>query len=228
MAKLIKELVVGGLIKLSTIDYPDMLSAVVFCQGCPWRCSYCHNQELLPVTGNEHINWHEIIEFLKQRKGLLDAVVFSGGEPTLQPGLVSAIQQVRALGFKIGLHSAGYSPRLLHSILSLIDWIGLDIKTVPADYPRLTGALNSGWQAWESAVLVIESGVYYEIRITAHPALLDVPTLESTIRQLRNIGARNIVVQECRTNIHLDWVGTKNKDMTIYANTLHSNNIILR
>ena len=106
----IEPLSVGGLTPLTTIDYPDNLSAVVFCQGCPLRCRYCHNAELLPRRGATHIAWRDILYFLRQRQGLLDAVVFSGGEPTQQRGLADAIDEVRALGFKIGLHTAGIYP----------------------------------------------------------------------------------------------------------------------
>ncbi|HEX6005079.1 MAG TPA: radical SAM protein, partial [Burkholderiales bacterium] len=77
----------GGLVALSTTDYPDHLAAVVFGQGCPWRCGYCHNPHLLPKRGVARIAWRDVLAFLERRRGLLDAVVFSGGEPTLQAAL---------------------------------------------------------------------------------------------------------------------------------------------
>ena len=77
---------IGGLTPLSTTDYPGQLAAAVFCQGCPWRCGYCHNPHLIPATVKQGIDWVEVMRFLERRRGLLDAVVFSGGEPTLQPG----------------------------------------------------------------------------------------------------------------------------------------------
>ena len=86
---------VGGLTRLSASDYPGKLAAVVFCQGCAWRCSYCHNRGLLPFRKSPfpgEIAWAEVLAFLEKRRGLLDAVVFSGGEPTMQPGLAAAMR----------------------------------------------------------------------------------------------------------------------------------------
>src|SRR5215831_21228235 len=79
--------VVGGLVRLSTNEYPNALAAVVFCQGCPWRCAYCHNPHLLAREGSGDMAWANVVAFLRRRRGLLDAVVFSGGEATLHVGL---------------------------------------------------------------------------------------------------------------------------------------------
>ena len=87
---------VGGLVPLSTADYPDHLAAVVFCQGCPWRCPYCHNPHLLPRRSDAPIDWADVLAFLERRRGLLEAVVFSGGEPTLQPALADAIRSMES------------------------------------------------------------------------------------------------------------------------------------
>ena len=84
---------VGGLTPFSTTDYPGMLAAVVFCQGCPWRCDYCHNPHLLPRKHPGGVEWSQVRDLLLRRQGLLDAVVFSGGEPTLQKELLGAIQE---------------------------------------------------------------------------------------------------------------------------------------
>ena len=111
-----------------------MLAAVVFCQGCPWRCGYCHNPGLIPPQGEHEVRWESVLEFLQRRRDLLDGVVFSGGEPTLQSGLDDAIRDVRALGFKIGLHTGGMYPQRLESILQRVDWVGMDVK---APFPGL-------------------------------------------------------------------------------------------
>jgi pyruvate-formate lyase-activating enzyme len=83
---------IGGMVPLTTIDYPDHLSCVLFCQGCAWRCHYCHNPELIAPVGSTPVAWDEVLAFLHKRQGLLQAVVFSGGEATLQPGLPEAMQ----------------------------------------------------------------------------------------------------------------------------------------
>lgn len=195
---------VGGLVPLSTVDYPGALAAVIFCQGCSWRCRYCHNPELLHSTGNTELNWNEIIDFLKRRQGLLDAVVFSGGEPTLQKALEMAIREVQCLGYKIGLHTAGSAPERLSAILPLINWVGLDIKAPKYLHQTITGVPGSGACAWDSVRRIINSGVAYEIRITLHTDLITLQDLNEMLSELKALGVNNIVVQKCRTNLVLD------------------------
>ena len=196
---------IGGFTPLTTIDYPGELAAVVFCQGCPWRCHYCHNGHLIPARGVKSLAWEEILRFLERRGGLLDAVVFSGGEPTLQQRPLSkALRQVRALGFKTGLHTAGPWPERLAALLPSLDWVGMDLKTTAADYPRITGVPGSGERAWRSARLLRESGVTTEYRVTVHPALLDEQRLLELKEQARQIGVENLVVQRCITENCLD------------------------
>jgi pyruvate formate lyase activating enzyme len=197
-------LVVGGLTPLTTIDFPGELAAVVFCQGCPWRCRYCQNGHLLPRERAPAPGWQEVRDFLGRRRGLLDAVVFSGGEPTLQAGLLQAMRQVRALGFKVGLHSAGCYPRRLAALLPEIDWLGLDIKALPEDYPALTGAPGSGERAWQSLEAVLSAGVDCEVRVTVHRQLLPDEKLRRLIGRLGDAGAPRVVLQRCRSGQALD------------------------
>ena len=163
---------VGGLVPFTTIDYPDQLAAVVFCQGCPWRCRYCHNRELLDAAAPGAIPWDEVLAFLGRRRGVLDAVVFSGGEPTMQPGLIHAVRDVRNFGFRIGLHTGGAFPEALRELLSHLDWVGMDIKTTFPDYDRITCVPGSGEAAERSAALVRASGVLHRFRTTVEPDLL--------------------------------------------------------
>jgi len=184
---------------MTTIDYPGELSAVIFCQGCPWHCRYCQNDELIPRQGKALIPWDEIMRFLRQRRGLLDAVVFSGGEPTLQRALPSAISQIKALGYKIGLHTGGPYPKRLKKLLPYLDWVGLDIKAMEENYAKVTGVKNSGKKAWESAKLLIGSGLSHEIRTTVHPLLI--PTSEQTAitQRLNRFGPTHHLLQACIT-----------------------------
>ena len=182
---------------MTTLDYPGELSTVVFCQGCPWRCRYCHNSELIPRRGKAMIPWSEFIEFLQQRRGLLDAVVFSGGEPTLQRALPSAIQQVKTMGYKTGLHTAGPYPERLKDILPYLDWVGLDIKAMEENYAEVTGVKDSGKKAWESAKILIESGVAHEIRTTVHPVLTSSTEQQAITDRLRQLGTDRHRLQDC-------------------------------
>jgi pyruvate formate lyase activating enzyme len=163
---------IGGLLPFTTIDYPDRLAAVVFCQGCPWRCPYCHNRELLDAAAPGAIPWGRILRFLEQRRGLLDAVVFSGGEPTMQPGLSRAIAAVKEMGFLAGLHTGGAYPERLDGLLPHLGWVGMDIKAPFPDYESVTRAPGSGEAARRSAALVRSSGVDHRFRTTVDPRLV--------------------------------------------------------
>ncbi|HFE32217.1 MAG TPA: anaerobic ribonucleoside-triphosphate reductase activating protein [Gammaproteobacteria bacterium] len=188
---------IGGLTPLTTIDFPGQLAAVVFCQGCAWRCAYCHNPHLLAV-GYDGEGWPLLQEFLASRRGLLDGVVFSGGEPLFQSGLADAMEGVKSLGFKVALHTAGTHPGRLRRLLPLLDWVGLDIKTAFPRYPQLTGVAGSGAKARESLMLLLGSGVDHEVRTTADPRLLDRDGLLALAKELADLGVSRYVLQQCR------------------------------
>lgn len=189
-------LVVGGLTPFTTIDFPDRLAAVVFCQGCPWRCGYCHNRHLQPSQDSTHC-WADVLSWLASRRGLLDGVVFSGGEPLLQRGLAAALGDVRALGFATGLHTAGIYPQRLAAVLPLLDWVGLDIKGPFADYPRITGGGN-GEAARAALALLHAAGTAHEIRCTVDTTLLDTDAMMRMADELADHGVSRLVLQSCR------------------------------
>ena len=198
----VHQLRVGGLTPLTTVDFPDRLAAVIFCQGCPLRCRYCHNPELLPRQVESLIPWSEVVGFLDSRRGLLDAVVFSGGEPTQQRALEGALREVRAMGFEIGLHTAGVYPERLQQLLPLVDWIGLDIKTLPHRYAELTGMPGSGELAWRSARLLIEAGTPHQLRTTYHSAFIADEEKNQLRLRLEQLAPQEHVWQPCRTPDH--------------------------
>jgi pyruvate formate lyase activating enzyme len=189
---------VGGVTPLTTIDYPGELAAVVFCQGCPWRCTYCQNAHLQPAEGDDQIPWGDVLGFLARRRNLLDAVVFSGGEPTLQSALPAALREVRALGLKTGLHTAGPYPMRLARVLPLLDWVGLDIKALAEDYDRLTRTPHSAEAAWRSLALLLESGLPYEVRVTVEEDHLPPERLDALLDGLRDRGVEHVALQPCR------------------------------
>ncbi len=140
-----------------------------------------------------------MLAFLERRRGLLDAVVFSGGEPTAQPGLAQAMRAAKALGYRIGLHSAGIYPRRFADVLPLADWVGFDAKApFDASYERITGARASAEAALESARLLLASGVDCEFRTTWHAGFLDLTELERLTRTLADLGVRRYALQEFR------------------------------
>ncbi len=193
-----RTLKVGGVTPFTATDYPGQLAAAVFVQGCPWRCGYCHNPHLQTRTAASPIAWSDVLALLRRRVGLIDAVVFSGGEPCMDPQLGDAIAQLRALGFKIGMHSGGTHPTRLKSVLSSVDWIGLDIKAGFADYSTVTGVANSGRPALASLETVLASGIAYEVRTTAHPVLLPESALLRLARTLSDMQVANYTLQVFR------------------------------
>lgn len=189
---------IGGMTPLTTIDFPGRLAAVLFMQGCPWRCSYCHNPELLSARGGDSIDWETVEDFLRRRQGLLDAVVFSGGEPTSQATLHEAIVHVRAMGFQVGLHTGGMYPERLQRVLPLLDWVGLDIKAPVENYDGITGRRHSATRVGEALAHVLASGIEYECRTTWHPRLFTVGALYRLAEELADQGVVSWVLQECR------------------------------
>lgn len=186
------ELQIGGFVPFTTVDYPGKLGAVVFCQGCGWRCRYCHNTHLQEFhVDNPPWRWRAVLGLLEERRGFLEAVVFSGGEPTAQAAIVRAIREVKDMGYLVGLHSAGMHPDRLAGALPLVDWVGLDIKA-PLDerYEAVTGRPGSHESVARSLDLVLASGVEYELRTTVHPSLLNECGKEEILSMLEKRGAR--------------------------------------
>jgi len=190
---------IAGLVPFSTLDYPGCLAAVAFLRGCPWRCRYCHNPHLQPARRDPaDWPWSRLLEFLEQRRGLLDAVVFSGGEPLADPALGEMARAVRALGYRVGLHTGGAWPQRLAALAPRFDWIGLDIKALPDDYARITAVAGSGAAAWASLDVLLAAGVDFECRTTVHPRLHDADALAELQRRLRERGVRRHAIQRFR------------------------------
>ena len=188
---------IGGVTPFSSVDWPGQLAAVVFVAGCPWRCHYCHNPHL--QLRQASLSWASVRDWLPSRRGLLDGVVFSGGEPLSEPALASMLAEVRALGFGVALHTAGIYPQRLASVLDTLDWVGLDIKTDAAGHDALTGKPRSHWPVGISLAMLLESGCAFECRTTWSPRWLPEPRLLALARQLADQGVRHYAVQDYRS-----------------------------
>ena len=168
-------MLVGGFQKCSMIDYPDKMSAIVFSQGCNFRCPYCHNPELVvPEKFNVPMREDEIIDFLKTRIGKLDGVVLTGGEACLQNNIIEFARKIKDLGFLIKLDTNGSKPDVIEKFLSenLIDYIAMDIKTSPAKYNDFFASKISFSSVLASINLIMNSGLDYEFRTTVVKSLL--------------------------------------------------------
>jgi pyruvate formate lyase activating enzyme len=192
---------IGGIARLSTCDWPGQLVATVFCRGCPWACRYCHNTHLLKAGedgATADVPWVDVLGFLYGRRGLLDGVVFSGGEPLLQEGLVHAMREARRLGFAIGLHTGGAYPDRFAEALTLVDWVGFDVKAPFDRYEAVTGRPGSGAKARASLERLIASGVAFEVRTTLHPALLADEDVLRLADELSGLGVTDYALQSFR------------------------------
>lgn len=178
---------IGGFQKLSLIDYPGKIAAVIFTQGCDFRCPFCHNPELvLPELFGKLITMDEIIDFLKKRINKLTGVVITGGEPTLQADLPLFIKEIRDMGFAVKLDTNGNNPHMLERLITfnLLDYIAMDIKTSPGKYPRITGRDFPVDNINKSIAMIINSGINYEFRTTllkSHVSKDDLKAISSWI-----------------------------------------------
>lgn len=203
-------LAIAGLTPLSSCDWPGRLVATAFLQGCPWRCTYCHNSAILDPRTPGVVPWADVRDLLARRHGLLDGVVFSGGEPTRQPGLVAAAQEVRADGFGIGLHTGGAYPAALARLLPHVDWVGFDVKAPARLYDAITRRGGAA-QALASLRLVLDSGVDVQVRTTVDLTVLTPDDVAELTAALAAEGVRDHVLQEVRTD------GTTSEYRAAYA-----------
>jgi pyruvate formate lyase activating enzyme len=188
---------IGGLVKFTLIDFPGCPAAIVFTQGCNFRCRYCHNPELVyPHLFQEPVTEEEVKAFLVRRQGTLEGVVVSGGEPTLQPDLVRFMADLKALGYKTKLDTNGSQPNVLQELLDkkLVDFIAMDIKAPLDKYALITGVDANATILRRSMDLIRQSGVEYEFRTTYDTEVLTDADIAS-ISQLTQ--GKNFRVQEC-------------------------------
>ena len=202
---------------MTSIDFPGRLAAVLYCQGCPWRCSYCHNPQLLAANTPPALSWADALAFLRSRLGLLDGAVFSGGEPLAQRALRGAVEQVRALGLQTALHTGGMFSERLAELLPLFDWVGLDIKAPPARYDAITTVPGSGARAYASLRHLAASGTPYECRTTWHAGLFPVGELLELADILRGAGVQHWALQECRAPDAPAWALDKEQTTRLGA-----------
>ncbi|MGC5628225.1 anaerobic ribonucleoside-triphosphate reductase activating protein [Georgenia sp. Z1344] len=196
------DLELAGLVPLSGVDWPDHLVATVFTQGCPWACGYCQNVELIDPRIPGQVPWERVRDLLGRRRGLLDGVVFSGGEATRQPALLPAVREVHAAGLGVGLHTAGAYPDRLAAVLPHLEFLGLDVKAMPEDYPVVVGRGGSGRRAWRSLELALAARrarpLELEVRLTVHPGGAGADRAVELARRLDSLGVPVLALQEAR------------------------------
>jgi len=185
---------ISGLQPLTASDFPGRLAAIVFTQGCNFRCPFCHNGSLLPMDADTVIDMDAVFTFLLKRKKLLDGLVVSGGEPCLQRGLADFCRQVKSMGYEVKLDTNGSRPEVVRELLArkLVDFIAMDIKAPLNRLGDLTGTTLFGPQIHESISLIAKSGVEHLFRTTDVKPLLSSKDHEN-IKELVPQGSCHVV-----------------------------------
>lgn len=197
---------IKGWVHTSLIEYPDHIATVLFTGGCDLRCPMCHNADL--VTQHREmptLSEEEVWAFLEQRAGLVDGVVISGGEPTLQAGLPSFLRRVQERGLDAKLDTNGYHPDVLAALLDkgLVNYVAMDVKAPPKKYPLLAGRADLDVTRIERSIALLrDSGLAYEFRTTLVPGLLSEEDVEEIARWIA--GAERYVLQQFRPQGTLD------------------------
>jgi pyruvate formate lyase activating enzyme len=193
----------GGLVKNSTLDYPGLLSAVLFTQGCNFTCPYCHNPHLIRPFG-QPLAEEAVLDFLRGRRKYLDGVVISGGEPCLQPDLTEFCKKLQGLGYAVKLDSNGSNPELLADLIErrLINYAALDLKADPRAYPAEIAPRDQGRLVLESLNILKRSALPHEFRTTVAAPFVDAQSLGAIARAA--VGPAPLYLQPYRPNLVLD------------------------
>ena len=186
---------IAGLQKLTLLDYPEKIACIVFTGGCNFKCPFCHNASL--VLGGEHedISEEEFFAFLQKRKGMLNGVCVTGGEPTLQKDLLPFLKKIKDMGYSVKLDTNGYKPDVLKAAVEtgLVDYVAMDIKNSPAKYPETCGNPAVLSKVCQSVDILKQNRVDYEFRTTVTGNLHEVADFEAIGQWI--IGAERYFLQ---------------------------------
>ncbi len=197
-------MIFGGIQKNSLIDYPGKISCVLFLSGCNFACPYCHNPDLAKNNPSVFLKENEIYTFLESRKGFLDVVVISGGEPTIHDDIESVCKNIKALGYPVKLDTNGSSPSVIKNLIDegLVDYIAMDIKTDPALYSFFVKYGCESADILSSIQTIMNSAIDYEFRTTCVKPFINAPVIEK-ISSIIN-GADLYVLQHFQNKNVLD------------------------
>jgi len=199
---------IAGLQEFTTVDYPGQLAATIFTLGCNFRCPFCHNPDIVNAS-RYHLDQlmpeENFWQFLRERKGKLDGICITGGEPTLQPDLLDFMGKIKDMGFLVKLDSNGTNPSVLKRACQrkLVDYLAMDIKNAPQHYAETVGLPQINLSNIQQSVrLIMESGVDYEFRTTVVPGFHDGGKMEGLGKFIE--GAKKFFVQGFRPDVTLD------------------------
>jgi len=179
--------IIYSITPFTLLDYPDRISCILWFAGCNMRCTYCYNPEI--VFGKAKLSWEDVEDFLLKRRGLLDAVVLSGGECLLYPSIVDLISTIKSLGFLVKIDTNGSKPHVLQTLLrlKLIDYVSLDFKA-PLEKTRPMTKRDFYGEFLDSCKILINSDILFEVRTTYHSELLTENDIIDMVNTLENLG----------------------------------------
>jgi len=200
-------MLIGGLQKLTLIDYPGKVAATIFTLGCNFHCSWCQNPELVDskkIKKQPKISEKKFFVFLESRKELLDGICITGGEPLIQPDLIDFVKRIKEEGFLVKLDTNGSQPEKLKKLFqkNLLDFVAMDIKSSLEKYPETVGSQLNLKDIQKSIDLIQQSRVDYEFRTTVVPGIIDKKEIKKIGQWLQ--GAKSFVLQQFRTEKTLD------------------------
>lgn len=200
---------IQGFHKTTLLDYPGHVAATVFTGGCNFRCPFCHNGDLvLHPTAQPKVTEEEVFAHLDKRRGILEGVCITGGEPTLQPGLADFVNKVKALGYLVKLDTNGYEPAVLRRLLAegVLDYVAMDVKASPENYAKAAGCPGLDFTRIEESIGILKNcGIPYEFRTTVVQGLHTVSEFTAIGRLLE--GSRAYYLQSFRENENVIQAG---------------------
>jgi len=203
----------GGLQKTTLLDFPGRVACTVFTVGCNFRCPFCHNKDLVgekefEQSGREFLPEEEFFAFLETRKGILEGVCITGGEPLLQPDLEEFCREIKKNGFLVKLDTNGSFPQRLEGLIKrgLVDFVAMDIKTVLENYPQVARIPFSPAKIKATVKIILAAKIEYQFRTTVVPGLHNQKIIAKMARQLRKLGVKrkDWVLQNFRPQNCLD------------------------
>ncbi len=181
-------MIIDGFEKLTLLDYPEHMACIIFTRGCNFACPYCQNSTLIPFSESENqYQEEEILKFLEKRKGMLDGIVITGGEPTLQKGLEAFIQKVKKLGMLVKLDTNGSNPEVLTHLINekLLDYIAMDVKMPLEKYEKMTKNKKlDSTNIQKSLHLIQTSGIEHEFRTTLVKEFIELDDLQNILKEI--------------------------------------------
>ena len=187
-----------GIQKLTLLDYPGKVACTVFLNGCNFRCPFCHNGELLEGEQTAVMTEAQLLTFLEKRRGVLDGVCITGGEPTLHPQLPELLRQIRDLGYCVKLDTNGYRPEALKRLVGegLVDYVAMDVKNAPGCYAQTVGLEHIQLDKIEESIAFLKSGaVDHEFRTTVALPLHDEQSIQDMARWLLDLGGGHKILR---------------------------------